>query len=65
MVRVGVLLPAWTEQDDHRFTVRQVLRLWEFQDHGVLDPRELASEPEPDDMPTRFDPEAAGLVRVA
>jgi len=66
MVRAGVLLPAWTEQDDHRFTVRQVLRLWEFQDHGTLDPREcVANDSEPDDMPTRFDPEAAGLVRVA
>jgi hypothetical protein len=61
----GVLFPSWVHQDDTRYNVRQTLRLWEFRDHGTLDPRELANEPEPDDMPTPFDPEAAGLVRVA
>jgi hypothetical protein len=66
MTKAGVLVPAWTEHDDARFSVRQTLRVWEFQDHGTLDPREcVANDSEPDDMPRRFDPEEAGLVRVA
>lgn len=66
MTKAGVLVPAWTEHDDARFSVRQTLRVWEFQDHGTLDAREcVANDSVPDDMPTRFDPEAAGLVRVA
>ena len=65
MTLAQVLLPKWSEHDDTRFNVRQTLRLWEFRDHGTLDPRECSpGEAEADDEPTRWNPEEAGLVRV-
>lgn len=66
MESAGVLLPMWSEHDDTRYQVRQTLRLWEFREHGTVDPRECIPDLfDPEDAPTRFDPEEAGMVRVA